>query len=214
MNAFATLPGELWYNRWAVSGIAFAQLRKATIQENKEIFAGGNPPPSSIDTDAMYDANADELALKCDEVIPFPHEHSHALTKEMINVFDVGTVVAFQVGSGVVLKGVLMANGRGIAVCKSRAHKTWVMKNMDDFVAVHRLVTYPDMPKKPQALVRWEETRKTGGVAPQQPPAPKPPPPPALSGPIIPSVPTVSSGIVKPQLPQPGLLAGFGGGKL
>ena len=77
----------------------------------------------------MYDANADELALKCDEVIPSPHEHSHVLTKEMINVFDVGTVVVFQPGSGEVLKGVLMANGRGIAVCKSRAHKTWVMKN-------------------------------------------------------------------------------------
>ena len=100
MNAFAYLPGDLWYNRWTVTGIAFAQLAKSTAAEASDIFAGQNPPTEHQDTDTMHDANADELALKDDEIIPFPHEHTYMLGKELINVFEVGSVVAFQIGSG------------------------------------------------------------------------------------------------------------------
>ena len=99
-NVFAHLPGELWYNRWPVSGITFAQLAKCTSAEASEIFAGQNPPPENQDPDTMHDANADELALKDDEIIPFPHEHTFVLGKELINVFEVGHVIAFQLGSG------------------------------------------------------------------------------------------------------------------
>ena len=52
------------------------------------------------DPGTMHDANADELALKDDEIIPFPHEHTYILGKELINDFEVGSVVAFQIGSG------------------------------------------------------------------------------------------------------------------
>ena len=44
-NAFAYLPGELFYNRWPVSGITFAQLAKCTSAEASEIFAGQEPGP-------------------------------------------------------------------------------------------------------------------------------------------------------------------------
>ena len=100
INACAHLPGDLWYNRWTVTGIAFAQLAKSTSAEAIEIFAGQNPPPENQTTNTMHDANADELAMKDDEIIPFPHEHTYILGKELIDVFDAGLMVAFQIGSG------------------------------------------------------------------------------------------------------------------
>jgi len=111
------------------------------------------------------------------------------------------------------LKAVLSSNARGIAVCKSKAHKSWVMKNLEQFVAVHRLVNYDHMPTKPPEVTAWEEKHRSASATSST--TYFPPAAPALS--------IVQTAILSPEpairnssrsLPSPSLLAGFGGGKL
>jgi hypothetical protein len=184
------------------------------MTDSNQLFNHGSSP-ASTDADQMLDANADELTLKADEVIPFPREHSYLLHKEFINVFDVGCVIALNPGSGEVLKAILTSNVRGVAACKTTFHKKWLMNNLHEFTKIQRLVTLDGkLPPKPSEVLAWENDNSQA----------KPihvfqqPPPPTLIG--APPSAAVAQGnlevVAFPMLQAakpPTMLAGFGAGK-
>ena len=110
------------------------------------------------------------------ECIPFPHELHESFTAELIHVFGPEIVVFMKVGSGQQAKAVLTANTgvRGVALCNTAKHKTWVMNNLVEYVKRCRLVSVADAPVKPAALIDWEKrsvaNSKAAGTVPLPPP--------------------------------------------
>ena len=60
----------------------------------------------------MVEQDAAEAALPEDDVLPFYHEPHHKLGQEMLNVFEVDTIVDFAPGSGNMMRAVLLENTR------------------------------------------------------------------------------------------------------
>ena len=111
-----TLGGDTYFNRWQVPLISFARFRRCDATTHKNIFAGTADalladPLSTTDT-----MSAEEAAMDDDARIPFPQEHDMMLGQEMIGVFDADVVIAFDVGSGELLKAVLMQKIFGIGI--------------------------------------------------------------------------------------------------
>ena len=66
--------------------------------------------------DKLADLGLDLTGLRLSARMPFPQEHDMMLGQEMIGVFDADVVIAFDVGSGELLKAVLMQKIFGIGI--------------------------------------------------------------------------------------------------
>jgi len=222
-NQFQFLQGSASYNKWRVPGIQFAQLPKAQLSDLHHYFISDAGEIPLRDDGNVADANADQLSLREDEVIPFPREHSYLLRKEAIQVFGVGCVIIYYAGSGESCKAVLVSNIRAIVICESVAQRSWIQENLRNFVKVQRLVSADSRtPQKPKELVKWEEDaakKKASAIvaAPQNStlvgfrPDVLRTETVATPNLIVAPEPTAEA---KPVIKPPTLLAGFGAGKL
>ncbi len=174
--------GDTFWNTWPCPMVAISQMPRVTTDQHDKIFAGCVPMESGDDTAPMEP----ESQTLGDNVIPFPHEHSKMLTKEIINVFSVRVLVALNAGAGESMKAVLEESIRGVAIARNKAHKDFVFGLLSMFVKEQRL-HQAQLPPKPMELTRWESSR--GAPPPhlliQSNPGivtPPPPPPPKLPG--------------------------------
>ena len=81
------------------------------------------------------------------------------MAQELINVFSAEVFVDICSGSGSMMKGVLKKNIRGVSICRTQAHKSFQMKQLIEFVKVHRLVNVSNAPEKPAELIDYEKVR-------------------------------------------------------
>lgn len=106
---------DTFFNRWPVPVVSGTVLPQSPEAQAEAIFQlhGACAPPAAEPTDDGEEC-ADPTTLDIAEgmVIPFPHEHHHLLTQEMMHVFHSDVVIDITPGSGMKLLGVLLSNGR------------------------------------------------------------------------------------------------------
>ena len=167
----------------------------------------------------MLEISAEELALEQSGVIPFPQELDPDMAAEIMNVFDAQVLFMVHPGMGQMCKAILRLGLFGVVVCRNKAHKELLMKNLKDYAKKHHLVPLTGAPVKTPALIEYENTQKTKSLSVGKPAPPAlpqlAPGPPTATPVVVPkatasvdlTVPTPTSGAPKPSAPK---LVAFG----
>jgi hypothetical protein len=109
------LNSDTFFNRWpvpVVSGTVLPQSPEAQAEAIFQLHGGREQPETEATDDGEECLEPTTLDIAEGMVIPFPHEHHHVLTQEMMHVFHSDVVIDITPGSGMKLLGVLLSNGR------------------------------------------------------------------------------------------------------
>ena len=108
--------------------------------------------------------------VKEDLIIPFPRERHCNFSRELIHVFGWKVLVTISPASGMSMLAAIMENIKGVGVCMSQAHKTFVYNQLLEKVKARRLCSVTP-PPKPQELLAWESKTKAQAAATMNSPA-------------------------------------------
>ena len=220
-KTMSNLGGDNFINKWCVPLIPFPQLVNVKCDDYEELLGASDKAPLEGDVDVdSCQVTSDELVLGNERVVPFPHEYDMALGMEMLDTFDSDILIGIYPGSGEMLKAVLSKQKHGVAICATKAHKTFILNNIRDWVKRMNLVNFSDRPQKPRALLNFEVAMQTSArAATTTPPAPAPAPalerPQAITTveakahPVAPVVPVGGRATAEPVIPAkaPSLMA-------
>ena len=108
------LNSDTFFNRWPVPVVSGAVLPRATEAQAETIFELGLQAPPQVEASDDGEESMEPTTLDITEgqVTPFPHEHHHVLTQELMHVFHSDVVIDITPGSGLKLLGALLSNGR------------------------------------------------------------------------------------------------------
>ena len=156
-KTMSNLGGDNFINKWSVPLIQFSQLVSVKRDDYEELLSATDKAPLEDDVDVdSCQVTSDELVLGHERVVPFPHEYDMALGAEMLDTFESDILIGIYPGSGEMLKAVLRKQKHGVAICATKAHKTFILNNLRDWVKRMNLVNFSDRPLKPRALMNFE----------------------------------------------------------
>lgn len=112
------LNSDTFFNRWPVPVLAGAVLPRAAEALTESIFELGiaAPPRAEPSDDGEESLEPTSLDVAEGQTIPFPHEHHHLLTQELMHVFRTDVLVDATPGSGVKMLAVLLSNVRAALI--------------------------------------------------------------------------------------------------
>ena len=221
-KTMANLGGDNFINKWSVPLIQFSQLVSVTRDDYEDLLSALDKAPLEDDVEAdSCQVTSDELVLGNERVVPFPHEYDMALGAEMLDTFESDILIGIYPGSGEMLKAVLSKQKHGVAICATKAHKTFILNNLRDWVKRMNLVNFSDRPQKPRALTNFEVAMQRNlAVATANPAAlagtsssnPNPPQRPivTIDANARPAAPVGESAAAAPVVPKAPSLAAFG----
>lgn len=142
-----------------MSLIPISELPRTDQTTHDLIFRNLLPREVQDDSDELVVEKGEEEVVACaTEVIPCPVELPPQLTQEFIEQFNIKCVVAIRPGSGNSMKAVLLKNIRGVAICRTHAHKKFLHKNLIEFTQSQRLANLADgAPTKSEKIVAYEK---------------------------------------------------------
>ena len=111
--------------------IEISKVMKAQYDTHDKLWGAMSTTSAEVEdlTEEEMPCSAEELCLM-NEVVPHPHEHHMRLGAELADVFDAAVLFLVHPGSGEMIKAALKQHKFALAICRTAAHKTLIMKNL------------------------------------------------------------------------------------